>query len=151
LPVPLAEDKDRLARFEREAKLLASLNRAHIASVYGLAEHEGTLYIAMKLVEGETLETKLKAGALPVWDAVLKYPHDDGGRLDAGDDQQPATAAPAGLHFDSDKRSDAENASVRLRRCAQDSGHVAGRRSMSRGDCQLRQCASWTRYGVFGA
>jgi serine/threonine protein kinase len=70
LPASLASDKDRLARFEREAKLLASLNHAHIASVYGLDEHEGTLYIAMELVEGETLEGKLRAGPLPVEEAL---------------------------------------------------------------------------------
>jgi eukaryotic-like serine/threonine-protein kinase len=70
LPAALASDKDRLARFEREAKLLAALNHAHIASVYTLDDHEGTLYIAMELVEGETLEEKLKGGALPVEDAL---------------------------------------------------------------------------------
>ncbi|HEY7671783.1 MAG TPA: protein kinase [Gammaproteobacteria bacterium] len=70
LPATLAGDKDRLARFEREAKLLAALNHAHIGAIYGLDEHEGTLYIAMELVEGETLEAKLKAGALPVEDAL---------------------------------------------------------------------------------
>jgi serine/threonine-protein kinase len=70
LPVGLADDPDRLARFEREAKLLASLNHAHIASVHGLDEQEGTLYIAMELVEGSTLEEKLKAGPLTVDDAL---------------------------------------------------------------------------------
>ena len=58
LPAALASDTDRLARFEREAKLLATLNHAHIAAVYGLDEHAGTRYIAMELVEGETLEKK---------------------------------------------------------------------------------------------
>jgi hypothetical protein len=70
LPANLATDKDRLARFEREAKLLASLNHAHIASVYGLDEHDGTLYIAMELVEGATLEDKLLHGAFPVEEAL---------------------------------------------------------------------------------
>lgn len=70
LPAALASDRDRLARFEREAKLLAALNHPHIASVYSLDEHEGTLYLAMELVEGETLEEKLKPGALPVEDAL---------------------------------------------------------------------------------
>jgi Tol biopolymer transport system component len=70
LPATLAADKDRLARFEREAKLLASLNHAHIASVHNLDEHDGTLYIAMELVEGETLEQKLKTGALPLEDTL---------------------------------------------------------------------------------
>jgi serine/threonine-protein kinase len=70
LPATLAGDADRLARFEREARLLASLNHPHIASVYGLDEHDGTRYIAMELVAGETLEEKLKLGALPVEDAL---------------------------------------------------------------------------------
>jgi Tol biopolymer transport system component len=70
LPAALAADKDRLARFEREAKLLAALNHAHIGAIYGFDEHEGTLYIAMELIEGETLDHKLKAGPLPVEDAL---------------------------------------------------------------------------------
>jgi Tol biopolymer transport system component len=70
LPASLAGEKDRLARFEREAKLLAALNHAHIGSIYSLDEHEDTLYLAMELVEGETLEEKLKGGALPVDDAL---------------------------------------------------------------------------------
>ena len=71
LPAALAADQDRLARFEREAKLLATLNHPHIATVHSLDEHEGTLYLAMELVEGETLEDKLlKTGALPVEDAL---------------------------------------------------------------------------------
>jgi serine/threonine-protein kinase len=70
LPLALASDRDRLARFEREAKLLAALNHAHIGSVYSLDEHDGALYIAMELIEGQTLETRLKEGALPVSDAL---------------------------------------------------------------------------------
>ena len=70
LPVELASDKDRLARFEREAKLLAALHHPHIAAVYGLDEHEGTQYLAMELVEGETLEAKLKRGAPPADEAL---------------------------------------------------------------------------------
>jgi Tol biopolymer transport system component len=70
LPSAVAGDQDRLARFEREAKLLAALNHPHIASVYGLDEHEGVHYLAMELVEGETLEERLKAGALPVEDVL---------------------------------------------------------------------------------
>jgi hypothetical protein len=70
LPATLASDADRLARFEREAKLLASLNHAHIAAVYGLDEHEETRYIVMELVEGDTLEKKLEAGPLPVEDTL---------------------------------------------------------------------------------
>jgi serine/threonine protein kinase len=50
--------------------LLAALNHAHIAAIYGLDDHEGTQYLAMELVEGETLEEKLKPGPLPVEDAL---------------------------------------------------------------------------------
>ena len=70
LPSELAKDRDRLARFEREAKLLASLKHAHIAAIYGLHEHEGTQFLAMELVEGETLERKLKGAPIPVEDAL---------------------------------------------------------------------------------
>jgi serine/threonine protein kinase len=72
LPSSLANDQERLARFEREAKLLATLNHAHIAAVYSLDEYDGTRYLAMELVEGETLEQKLKGGALSV-DVALHY------------------------------------------------------------------------------
>jgi len=70
LPSAMAADSDRLARFEREAKLLAALNHAYIGTIYGLDEHEGTQFIAMELVEGRTLEDKLKDGALLVEDAL---------------------------------------------------------------------------------
>ena len=66
----LAADQDRLARFEREAKLLAALNHPHIAVVFGLGEHEGTQFLAMELVEGETLERKLKDARMPVEDVL---------------------------------------------------------------------------------
>jgi Tol biopolymer transport system component/predicted Ser/Thr protein kinase len=56
LPADFAADADRLARFEREAKMLASLNHANIAAIYGLEEADGTRFIAMELVEGETLD-----------------------------------------------------------------------------------------------
>ena len=70
LPESLATDPDRLARFEREAKLLAALNHPHIAAVYSLDRHAGTLYLAMELVEGASLEEKLKSGAMSVADAL---------------------------------------------------------------------------------
>jgi len=70
LPSALAADTDRLARFEREAKLLATLNHPNIAVIYGLEEQDGTQCIAMELIEGETLEEKLKDGPLPVEDVL---------------------------------------------------------------------------------
>lgn len=70
LPAALADDGERLARFEREAKILATLNHPHIAVVYGLDEEAGTRYLAMELIEGETLEKRLEGGAMPVDDAL---------------------------------------------------------------------------------
>ncbi len=70
LPEELAEDSERLARFEREAKLLASLKNPHIATVYGLEEVEDRRFLAMELVEGTTLAEKLSKGPIPVEEAL---------------------------------------------------------------------------------
>ena len=70
LPEELADDDERLRRFEREAKTLASLNHANLAHVYGIDQVEDTCFIAMELVPGEDLATKLARGALTVDDAV---------------------------------------------------------------------------------
>ena len=55
LPSLFAESPERLARFEREAKLLAALNHPNIATIHGLHEADGTRFLAMEFVEGETL------------------------------------------------------------------------------------------------
>ncbi|MGD8330537.1 MAG: protein kinase, partial [Acidobacteriota bacterium] len=71
LPAAVAADAELLARFEREAKLLASLNHANIAAIYGLEHDDGTQYIVMEVVEGETLEERIeRTGALDPDDAV---------------------------------------------------------------------------------
>jgi serine/threonine protein kinase/Tol biopolymer transport system component len=70
LPEQFANDADRLPRFEREAQVLASLNHPNIAQIYGLEQVNGSTCIVMELVEGETLEEKLKRGPLPVDEAV---------------------------------------------------------------------------------
>ena len=64
LPDEFAKDPERLARFEREARILASLNHPNIAAVYGLEKSEDLVYLVMELVPGETLGEKLKAGPL---------------------------------------------------------------------------------------
>jgi eukaryotic-like serine/threonine-protein kinase len=66
LPREFALDTDRLARFEREARLLASLNHANIASIYGLEKSDGTTVLVMELVEGPTLADRLKEGTIPL-------------------------------------------------------------------------------------
>ncbi|MEE8112216.1 MAG: protein kinase, partial [Acidobacteriota bacterium] len=55
LPEAVAKNPERRARLEREAKLLASLNHPNIAAIYGLEEHNGTRFLVLELVEGETL------------------------------------------------------------------------------------------------
>ena len=64
LPPFFAEDQDRLARFRREAELLASLNHPNIAHIYGLEESEGATAIVMELVEGPTLADRITEGPL---------------------------------------------------------------------------------------
>jgi hypothetical protein len=75
LPSGLAQDPDRLVRFEREAKLLASLNHPGIAQIYGFGsatppDGPATHFLALELVEGEDLAERLKRGAIPVDEAI---------------------------------------------------------------------------------
>ena len=70
LPEAVAGHVDRLARFEREAKLLASLSHQNIATLYGLEEHEGQLFLVMELAEGETLAERLTRGPVAQRDAL---------------------------------------------------------------------------------
>ena len=70
LPPDFADDQDRMARFQREAKLLASLNHANIATVHGLEEVDGVHYLVLEFVEGETLEQILERGPMPVSEAL---------------------------------------------------------------------------------
>jgi hypothetical protein len=70
LPEEFARDADRLARFEREAKLLASLNHPNIAAIYGLEEHAGTHFLVLELIEGDTLGDRLNRGAIPLEDSL---------------------------------------------------------------------------------
>ena len=70
LPEAVAEDEDRLARFEREAKLLASLSHQNIATLHGLEEHHGQRFLVMEVAEGETLAERIKKGPLPIDDAL---------------------------------------------------------------------------------
>ena len=70
LPEIVAFNPDRLARFQREAKLLASLNHPNIASIYGLLEQDKQAYVVMEFVEGESLSDRTSRGAIPWRDAV---------------------------------------------------------------------------------
>ncbi len=65
LPAAFTEDRERLARFEREAQLLAQLHHPNIASIFGLEDAGGTRALVLELVEGPTLAERLESGALP--------------------------------------------------------------------------------------
>src|SRR5438552_2980398 len=71
LPEAFAHDSDRLARFRREAQVLASLNHPNIASIYGLEESNGFMALAMELIEGPTLADRLATGPIPIDEALI--------------------------------------------------------------------------------
>ena len=70
LPAEFTEDPERLARFEREAQLLAQLQHPSIASIYGLEESGGTRALVLELVEGPTLAERLEAGPLSLEESL---------------------------------------------------------------------------------
>jgi serine/threonine-protein kinase len=87
LPDPFARDTDRMARFGREAKLLASLDHANIASIYGLEDDGETRALVMQLVDGPTLAERIAQGPMPIASVVaiakqiadaLEYAHEKG-------------------------------------------------------------------------
>ena len=87
LPDTFALDPERLARFKREAQVLAALNHPHIASIYGLEESQGARALVLELVDGFTLSDRLVGGALPLDEAwpiarqiaeALEAAHDHG-------------------------------------------------------------------------
>src|SRR5580700_8406638 len=88
LPEAFAHDPERLSRFQREAKTLAALNHPNIATIYGLEQSNGTSYLVMELVPGDTLAQRIKReGAVPVEESLtigkqiaeaLEYAHDHG-------------------------------------------------------------------------
>ena len=70
LPQAFTDDPDRLARFEREAKVLASLNHTNIGHIYGLEEAEGQKALVLELVEGPTLADRIAQGPIPIDEAL---------------------------------------------------------------------------------
>ena len=87
LPEAFARDAERMARFQREAKVLASLDHPNIASIYGLEDSSSTHALVMQLVEGPTLADRIKQGPIPVDEALriakqiceaLEYAHERG-------------------------------------------------------------------------
>ena len=70
LPEAVAQDPQRLARFDREAKTLAALNHPNIVQIYGLEKSDGTIALVMELVEGPTLADRIAQGAIPFDEAL---------------------------------------------------------------------------------
>src|SRR5262245_53950096 len=70
LPASVSSDPDRLARFQREAEVLAALNHPNIAAIYGLERVDGTTGLVMELVEGPTLADRIAQGAISLAEAL---------------------------------------------------------------------------------
>ena len=70
LPPAFAQDEQRMARFQREAHVLASLNHPNIAAIYGLEHQEKIQALAMELVEGPTMAERIAAGAIPIEEEI---------------------------------------------------------------------------------
>jgi len=70
LPAAFASDPDRMARFEREARVLASLDHPNIAAIYGLEESNGVRALVLALIDGPTLADRIAAGPIPLDEAI---------------------------------------------------------------------------------
>jgi hypothetical protein len=70
LPANFVNDPERLSRFQREARMLAALNHANVATIYGLEQSGGVTCLVMELVPGETLAERVKAGPLGIEEAL---------------------------------------------------------------------------------
>jgi serine/threonine-protein kinase len=70
LPASFTNDPERVARFRREAQVLASLNHPHIGQIYGLEEANGTQFLVLELVDGESLDKRIARGPIPVDEAL---------------------------------------------------------------------------------
>src|SRR5205085_10298325 len=70
LPPAFTRDPDRVARFRREAQVLASLNHPHIGAIYGLDQADGQQFLVLELVDGESLDKRIARGKIPVDEAL---------------------------------------------------------------------------------
>ena len=73
LPEEFSQHKERLAKFEREARLLASVNHPNIATLHGLEDADGIRFLVMELVEGETLAERIARGPIPIDEALRLF------------------------------------------------------------------------------
>src|SRR5215831_11801933 len=71
LPEAFSHDAERVARFQREARVLASLNHPNIAAIHGVEQIDSRHFLVMELVSGETLADRIQRGAIPIEEALL--------------------------------------------------------------------------------
>ena len=97
LPEVFTQDEERLARFEREARMLAALDHVKIASIYGLEEVDGKRFLVMELVEGETLAERNQKNSIPEGEVVRSASE----FAEGGQGLHQARAAVIGAHLES--------------------------------------------------
>ena len=144
LPASFSQDADRLKRFEQEARAAGVLNHPNITAVYDLGSHDGAPYIVTELLEGETLRSRLSAGALPVRKAIEYADPDRAGTRRGAREGDRAPGPEAGEPVPDEGRAGQDpglrsgEAEERERRGAADRpeddlGHGAGRRARNHG------------------
>ena len=119
LPRIFTADPDRLARFEREARVLASLNHPHIGAIYGVEDGDGVHALVLELVEGETLADRLTKGAVPL----------DPGAEDRDPDRERARHGASRGHRPSRPQARQHHAHAERRRVRGTYGKAAGLRA----------------------
>ena len=92
LPDGFANDPDRLSRFQREAEVLASLNHPNIAAIHHIEEADGSRFLVLELVEGETLAERIARGPIPV-DEALKIAKQIADAIEAANAKGISTSA----------------------------------------------------------
>jgi eukaryotic-like serine/threonine-protein kinase len=103
LPPAFTSDLERMARFEREARVLASLNHPHIGGIYGLEDSGGIRALVLELVDGTTLADRLAAGLIPIAE-VLVTARDIADALEAAHDKGIIQRSQASEHQDHTRR-----------------------------------------------
>ena len=83
LPEAFARDAERMARFQREAKVLASLDHPNIASIYGLEDSGATHALVMALIDGPTLADRIRSGPIPIEESLRIAKHEEQCRVRA--------------------------------------------------------------------